>query len=215
MSIKRKSRKEAFTSIYDEGYWGSDDISETGPGSTGSSGAGSSLEATKSARQIIVNIIKEYKINSIVDVACGNFKWMPLVLSELPDSVKYTGCDIVDSLITQHAKNYPQYTFTNLDFVEETIPEGELIICREALQHLPVKDINNALRNFSGSNSRYLLATTHIRRFGFQNKRNIRPGRCRDRNLLVQPFSLPNPIVIYSEQYKDQDKFLGLWDLPF
>jgi hypothetical protein len=40
-------------------------------------------------------------------------------------------------------------------------------------------------------------------------------GRCRDCNLMVAPFNIPNPLVIYSEQYVGQDKFLGLWSLPF
>jgi hypothetical protein len=199
------SRKEAFTSIYDEGYWGTDNLS----------GFGSSLQATETTREVILKIVRDYEIGSIVDVACGDFVWMPLVLEELAGSVKYTGCDIVEGVVGQHEKKYPQYDFQNLDFVEGKIPDGELIICREALQHLPVKDIKRALRNFSDSGSKYLLATTHLRRSGFRNRRNIRPGRCRDRNLLIAPFNLPNPLVIYSEEFEGRDKFLALWKLPF
>ena len=202
---QNKSRKQAFTSIYDEKYWGEDNLS----------GAGSSLEATKVTREIVLKIIQEYKIASITDVACGDFVWMPLVLDQLKKTVTYTGCDIVEKLVAQHIENFPQYNFQSLDFVQETIPTGELIICREALQHLPVKDIKKALSNFSSSGATYLLATIHIRRFGFRNGRDIRPGRCRDRNLMMAPFNLPNPLVIYSEQYKEQDKFIGLWKLPF
>jgi hypothetical protein len=61
------SRKEAFTSIYDEGYWGTDNLS----------GAGSSLQATETTREIILKIVRDYEIGSIVDVACGDFVWMP------------------------------------------------------------------------------------------------------------------------------------------
>ena len=204
-NIKSRSRKEAFESIYEDGYWG-DDVK---------SGAGSTLEATNVTREIVLKIINDYKINSIVDVACGDFTWMPLVLSALDRPVKYTGCDIVENLIASNKEKYPQYNFQYLDIVEDSIPDGELIICREVLQHLPVKDIKKSLQNFSSSGSKYLLATTHLRRFGFRNKRNMRAGRCRDRNLMVAPFNLPNPLVIYSEQYQDQDKFFGLWELPF
>ncbi len=204
-NVKSSLRKQAFESIYDESYWG-DEVK---------SGAGSTLEATRVTREIVLKIINEYEIKSVVDVACGDLTWMPLVLNELRGAVKYTGCDIVESLVVQHKRNHPQYNFQTLDIVEETIPEGELIICREVLQHLPVKDIKRALHNFSVSGSKYLLATIHPRRFGFRNRRNIRPGRCRDRNLMMPPFNLPNPLVIYSEQYKDNDKFIGLWKLPF
>ena len=204
MSKLEDEREQAFKSIYEDGYWGE----------KGSSGAGSTLDATKVTRDVITKIISDYKIKSIVDVACGDFVWMPLVLQEF-SSIQYRGCDIVASLIEQHKLNYPQYSFQHLDFVNEGIPSGEMIICRDVLQHLPVKDIQKALRSFSESGARYLLATTHIRRHGIRNKRNIRPGRCRDRNLLLPPFNLPDPIVIYSEKYPEQHKFLGLWELPF
>ena len=203
--IQSKSRKRAFTSIYKDSYWGADEPS----------GFGSSVQATQVTRQIVLKIVRDYGINSIVDVACGSFVWMPLVLEELKGSVQYTGCDIVESLVVQHKEKYSQYDFRCLDFVEEEIPESDLIICREALQHLPINDINKALLNFSYSGSKYLLATTHIRRFGIRNRRDIRPGRCRDRNLMIAPFNLPNPLTIYWEQYGGQDKFLGFWTLPF
>ncbi|MFC1747689.1 class I SAM-dependent methyltransferase [Pseudomonadota bacterium] len=198
-------RKKAFSSIYDEKYWADENLS----------GAGSSLEATKVTREIIQKVVADYNVGSIVDVACGDFVWMPLVLERLGDHVDYIGCDIVESQVKSHAENYPQYEFRNADFVVDDIPNAELIICRDALQHLPVPDIQKALANFSASGAKYLLATTHIRRYGIRNGRNIRPGRCRDRNILLPPFNLPDPVVIYSEKYPDQHKFLGLWELPF
>jgi 2-polyprenyl-3-methyl-5-hydroxy-6-metoxy-1,4-benzoquinol methylase len=204
-SKKQESRRLAFEDIYEEGYWGTDV----------KSGAGSTLEATKVTRQIISKVVQDFNITSIVDVACGDFTWMPVVLSELDGQVNYIGCDIVESLATGHQQKYPQYEFQYLDFVEGEIPQGDLILCRDVLQHLPVKDIKRALKNISNSGAKYLLATTHIRRHGFRNKRDIRPGKCSDRNLLEPPFNLPNPLIIYSEQYEGQDKFLGLWELPF
>jgi len=125
-----RSRKKAFELIYEEGFWGEGV----------KSGGGSTLEATEVTREIIVKVIHDYKIKSVVDVACGDLTWMPLVFDKLEGSVQYTGCDIVESLITNHTQTYPQHNFQFLDFVEGEIPEGELIICREALQHLPVKD---------------------------------------------------------------------------
>jgi hypothetical protein len=199
------ARKKAFTSIYDEHYWGADNLS----------GAGSSLAATEDAREIVLKVIRDYHIDTVVDVACGDFVWMPLLLDQLKGAVNYTGCDIVESLLAQHREKYPQYSFQSLDFVEGKIPEGDLIICREALQHLPIRDIKNALRNFSDSGAKYLLATTHLRRSGIRNRRDIRPGRCRDRNLMIPPFNLPNPLVIYWEPHEERDKFLALWALPF
>jgi len=88
-----------------------------------------------------------------------------------------------------------------------------LIFCRDVLQHITVADIKDALKKFSASGAKYLLATTHLRRYGWRNSRDIKVGKCRDRNLMYEPFNLPNPLVIYSEEYGN--KFLGLWKLPF
>jgi 2-polyprenyl-3-methyl-5-hydroxy-6-metoxy-1,4-benzoquinol methylase len=143
-----RSRKEAFEKIYSDNYWGTEV----------KSGSGSTIAATENIRNIIPEIVNKYNIKSIVDVACGDLTWMPLVLEKLGD-IKYTGCDIVESLIEEHKKKYPQYKFQTLDIVEENIPSGELIICREVLQHLPVRDIQKALINFSNSSAKYILAT--------------------------------------------------------
>lgn len=204
-SIERKheERKSAFEKIYDEGYWGSDVRS----------GAGSTLDATRVVREIILNILKERGIKTITDVACGDFTWMPRVLEKAGEDISYLGCDLVESIINRHKENYPQYSFKCLDIVEGNIPKSDLVICRDVLQHLPIKDIKKAINNISNSGSKYLLATTYLRRFGLRNKRNICPGKCRDRNLLASPFNLPDPIIIYSEQYNN-NKFLCLWELP-
>lgn len=199
------NRKFAFETIYSTKYWGEQNLS----------GAGSSIEATTLARDAILKIVNDYQIKSIVDVACGDFVWMPLALEQLGKDVRYIGCDIVASLVESHAQKYPQYEFHPLDFVDGKIPKGDLIICREALQHLPVPDIKAALKNFSQSGAKYLLTTIHLKRHGLRNYQNIRPGRCRDRNLIEPPFSLPNPLVLYPEFPGQKDKWLGLWALPF
>jgi hypothetical protein len=138
---------------------------------------------------------------------------MPVLLERLEPNFKYIGCDIVHNLIQQHKLLYPQYDFYQLDFVKDKLPTCDLIICRDALQHLPIDDIKKALENFSNTGAKYLLATTHIRYPQWKNKRNIRVGQCRDRNLLLEPFSLEDPIVIYSDS-QISHKFLGLWKLP-
>jgi hypothetical protein len=202
--MSTETRKGAFERIYETNYWGG-----------AASGAGSTLEATIPTLNVLRKILQEHKISSIVDVACGDFGWMPKLLAEYPD-VEYIGCDIVESLITAHAKKFPQYKFQHLDFVNQQIPAGELIICREAHQHLPVQDIQASLENFEKSGAKLLLATVHLRRHGIKNRLNIKAGRCRDRNLLVEPFNLPNPLVIYPDTLiGSHDKFLGLWELPF
>ena len=204
----QSERQAAFERIYEQGYWE--------PGHL--SGHGSTLDATVLVRAVIEKVVLSYQVQSVVDVACGDLTWMPDVLARLESlssPITYIGCDIVPSLVSSHQSKFPHLSFCQLDFVVDTIPEADLIICREALQHLPVSDIKKALHNFSRSGAKYLLATLHLRRYGIRNHLSMRPGRCRDRNLLLPPFGLPNPLAIYPEELGYKDKFIGLWSLPF
>lgn len=202
------TRQSAFERIYRTAYWGPEHLS----------GIGSTVAATGPVRAVIERVVKEHGIGSIVDVACGDMVWMPMVLDSLRRSgrqVAFTGCDIVPSLIERHAAEHPTERFMHLDLVKDKIPAGDLIVCREVLQHLPVRDIQAGLDNISASGSRYLLATTHLRRYGIRNHLSMKTGRCRDRNLLLPPFNLPNPLAIYPDTDTGRDKFIGLWSLPF
>lgn len=200
---RNNARKEAFIEVEKNKLWGDEHLS----------GWGSTIEVTKVTREIIEKVVKEHGIKSMVDVACGDFKWMPLVIEQLHKDFKYTGCDIVPALIEKNSNAYPLYEFKVNDFVKDGVPEAELIFCRDVLQHITVADIKDALKKFSASGAKYLLATTHLRRYGWRNGRDIKVGKCRDRNLMYEPFNLPNPLIIYSEEYGN--KFLGLWKLPF
>jgi hypothetical protein len=201
--IKKNNRLNIFNIINKEKRWGNENIS----------GGGSTIEFTKHTREIIFKIISEYNIKSMLDAACGDFEWMPLLLQKLDGNFNYIGCDIVPTLIHQHKLSHSQYEFYHFDFVNDKLPICDLIFCRDALQHLPIDDIKKALNNFSKSGAKYLLTTTHIRYPQWKNKRDIRVGQCRDRNLLLEPFNLEDPLAIYSEKNIGH-KFLGLWELP-
>lgn len=197
-------RSKAFIKIENERRWGKEHAS----------GWGSTVSYTNLTREIIEDVVRNYNIQSMLDAACGDFAWMPLVLKKLPLKFKYIGCDIVPNLINANITAHPEIEFKLLDFVSDSLPICDLIFCRDALQHLPLTDIKNALLNFSNSGASFLLASTHLRRYGWKNGRENRVGQCRDRNLLLKPFSLPDPIAVYSEQ-DESHKFLGLWKLPF
>ena len=200
--LRGRIRRETFATIAAEGRWGDEHLS----------GWGSTVEYTERARGVVAKVIADYGIRTMVDVACGDFAWMPMVLDDLGPDFVYTGCDIVQALVAKHAQAYPQHTFRTLDLVTDDIPQADLLFCRDALQHLPVRDILAALDNFRRSGCRYVLTTTHLRRFGRKNGRDRRVGQCQDRNLMLPPFSLPDPIVIYAEG-DSRHKFLALWEI--
>jgi hypothetical protein len=198
-----KARQEAFERIMREGRWGEENLS----------GGGSTSEYTHATRAIVENVVRTHAIHSMLDAGCGDFTWMPLVLERLPNDFRYVGGDIVRELVERHRQEYPQHEFKVIDFVVDELPRCDLIFCRDVVQHLPVKDALKVLRNFSASGARYLLTTTHLRRMGWRNSRDKRVGQCHDRNLLIKPFSLADPIAVFSERDPGH-KFLGLWELP-
>ena len=59
--------------------------------------------------------------------------------------VKYTGIDIVLTLITRHKKNYGNMTnaeFMHMDIVQSRLNESyDIIFCRDRLQHLQFTDV--------------------------------------------------------------------------
>ncbi|MFY7988468.1 MAG: hypothetical protein ACOVNP_06255 [Flavobacterium sp.] len=82
-----KSVKEVFTEIYKTNHWNSPETF---------SGPGSEVESNKLLIKDIEELINNFGINSILDLACGDFNWMKEVnLTE----IKYIGVDIVDDII--------------------------------------------------------------------------------------------------------------------
>ncbi len=105
----------------------------------------------------------------MVDAPCGGMAWMPHLLTSVieedqPD-FKYFGADIVPSVIKANQEKFAAnkaFKFDVLDITEQIVPGGyELIHCRDALQHLSMHMIAEALRNFSKSSARLLLVGSY------------------------------------------------------
>ena len=84
----------------------------------------------------------------------------------------------------------------------------DLILSRDFLFHLNYHDILNVLRNFKNSGSTYLLTSTFPESKENQFSQDNHFFRI---NLQLEPFNLPNPIVLLPEIEKG--KYLGLWEL--
>ncbi len=201
----KRSHEKDFTEIHEENHWGSKETP---------SGRGSELASAENAINAIGQIIKDYRISSIIDLACGDFNWMKQV--DLGNS-QYLGVDIVDSLIDQ---NY-QYKsdliqFKKLNMVRDQIPKKELVIVRDVWVHMPFEDIHQTVRNIKASGSKYLLCT-HFEDYTFNF--NIPTGKWRPLNLKRKPFYFPDSEYQWLESFpmkykKDfRGKSLALWEV--
>jgi ubiquinone/menaquinone biosynthesis C-methylase UbiE len=131
--------EQAFTNTYDKRLWEAE-------GSR--SGLGSSLEYTKNIRVQIVKAIKQLKIQTILDLSCGDWYWMKEIKDDLPT---YTGIDVVNEMIEVNKSQYQSDTiqFQKGDMLEELkkLSNGDidLIICRQTLEHLPSDYVEQVL----------------------------------------------------------------------
>ncbi|SCY23232.1 class I SAM-dependent methyltransferase [Flavobacterium caeni] len=204
--FKNKSTGEVFTQIYNSNYWKS---------SESASGTGSELEQTKTLRSDIAQLINDKQIKSILDLPCGDFKWMQHV--DLSD-VKYTGADIVEELIVKNKQKYENENreFKVINLIEDPLPLNDMIMVRDCLVHLSEADILKALANIKSSGCKYLFTTTFPEQ---RENHNIVTGGWRKINLQLPPFNLPTPIVIINENCTEgvkgeyKDKSMGLWEV--
>ena len=178
------------------------------------SGDGSGLKQTKVIRKVIPLIIKKYNIKTIFDAACGDFYWMKYIIN---NKVKYIGADIVKEIIELNKKKHRKKNtnFIQSDFTKKSLPKVDLIICRDALTHLPLDMGIMAKKNFVQSKSKYLISTTYS---GITKNIDIPKGNFRPINLLKKPYDFGKPLLLINEKcseknYKYKDKCLGLWKL--
>lgn len=197
------SVEQKFKYIYDNNHWG---------GSASKSGQGSDRNQVSKIIKELPELIKEYNLQSILDIPCGDFNWMKsLDLS----GVKYTGADIVDEIVEVNNTNYSgeDKNFVKLNIIDNSLPKYDLILCRDCFVHFSNDDIIKSIKNIKASKSKYLLTTTFT---NCRSNEDIVTGDWRVLNLTEPPFCFPNPLHTIVEECtecnnKYRDKSLGLW----
>jgi SAM-dependent methyltransferase len=150
------------------------------------SGEGSLPEHTRGYRRFLERFILEMQIKSVVDYGCGDWQF-----SRLIDwgGVRYLGLDIVDSLIEHHNKIYRKdnITFELLPETPGQLPDAELIILKDVLQHWS----HESIRSFMPKITRYKFAliTNCVNPNGPTDNRDIVDGDFRPLDLTRPPFT--------------------------
>jgi SAM-dependent methyltransferase len=149
--LKRMPLKSVFEEIYAQNAWG---------GEKGSfySGAGSNGSVAEDYAALIKRFIAEREIKSVLDIGCGDFRVGAAFVS--PD-VQYVGSDIVGLLIERNQREFGCATiaFTCLDAVNDELPDAELCLIRQVLQHLTNAEIERIL--LKTKKFKYLIVTEH------------------------------------------------------
>lgn len=182
--------EDRFTKIYMSNHWNSLESR---------SGEGSTFENTQNIRAGLSLIFEQYEIGSMLDAPCGDFNWMQSVTQDA--SIKYIGGDIVRPLIEKNQAKYDDKdrSFVHLDLTKSSLPNVDLLFCRDCLFHLSYQDIARVLENFLSSSIPYLMTTSSAAPNGPRiNNSNIVTGDMRLIDLFSEPFSLSQNDVLES-----------------
>tara|TARA_B100000902_G_scaffold324720_1_gene319011 strand:- start:318 stop:1100 length:783 start_codon:yes stop_codon:yes gene_type:complete len=190
--FKKKKPSEIFTQIFKTNYWNDTDSK---------SGTGSSLKSTENIRKELPLLLKEFKINSVLDIPCGDFFWIKKIINDL--DIIYMGGDIVEDIIDNNKKfENNKIKFKKIDLLNESLPETDLILCRDCIFHFSYEDIDKTFDNFKKTNFRYLLITNHdLENKNIDNK-NIQTGSFRFLDFHKKPYNFQKN---YSKEIFDLD----------
>jgi SAM-dependent methyltransferase len=132
------SLSETFARIYTSGAWAPSEEQF-------SSGSGSAGAAADEYCRHVVDFIRTHEIQSIVDLGCGDFRIGRRLVSET--SVRYLGVDIVRDLIDWNNARFSseRIAFACADLTKERLPQAQLCLVRQVLQHLSNAEIQAAL----------------------------------------------------------------------
>tara|TARA_B110000014_G_scaffold240504_1_gene208640 strand:- start:177 stop:890 length:714 start_codon:yes stop_codon:yes gene_type:complete len=200
------NEEKKFKFIYKNKYWQNIDNGSL-------SGAGSNLDiSTEKLSKELPSFFKTYKISSILDLPCGDWKWMSKVNL---NSIKYTGCDIVDEIVDINNRKYSNENikFIKKNLINDNLPEADFILVRDLLVHLKSNDIILCLGNIKKYNYKY-IAITNFPSLS-ENINTFYGDRWRPINLSLEPFNLPVPDYVLSDESTigryDSQKTIAIW----
>lgn len=146
-----KTVAETFGEIYEKNVWG---------GASGEfySGEGSTEKYSEKYAAAIRKFIRENNVKTVVDLGCGDFRVASKFVS---DDFHYTGCDVVPSLVEHLNSKYADENteFRCVNIVEDQLPDGDLCLIRQVLQHLSNHEIESILQK--ARQFKCLIVTEH------------------------------------------------------
>ncbi len=159
-----KSVAETFREVYENNIWG---------GAKGEfySGEGSTEKYSVKYAETIKKFIVENNVKTVVDLGCGDFRVGSKFVS---DYFSYIGCDVVPSLIEYLNDKFAgeKVEFRCVNIVDDELPDGDLCLIRQVLQHLSNAEIEKVLLK-ARDKYKFLIITEHYPPPGAQFEPNL------------------------------------------
>lgn len=171
-----KTTTDAFNDIYENHSWGS------------GSGPGSVAGLVAPYLTILQRTLDEMKPACVVDLGCGFFD--PYKDLDWSQCGQYIGVDVVPQCIKSNRKYENECRrFVCADWLDsDTFHGGDLVLCKDVLQHLPHTDVMAGLRAIV--NYRWALITNSVILGTEPPNTDIVAGGCRPLNLLLPPYNI-------------------------
>jgi len=181
--------KEKFEQIYRNDEWGQ------------GSGEGSVPVYTLGYISFLQTFLRQNNIQSVVDLGCGDWQFSRFV--DWGD-IDYYGCDLVESVIETNQRNYSRSNVSFhllLNSTNEQLPEADLLIAKDVLQHWSNELITAFIPNLA--KFPMSLITNCINPHGPTDNHNIPDGEFRPLDLRLPPFNLKAVEVFsFSNSYR-------------
>lgn len=172
------------------------------------SGLGSEENSTSSIVHELSAHLKSLNCQTLLDIGCGDFNWM----NRVAFNGRYIGIDIVDHVIDQNRRSFPEANreFHVFDATTDPLPKADVILCREVLFHLSFTDAKKLIKNIKSSGANYFIATNEESTW-FNS--DIRSGDFRMLNLNKRPFYFPKPLHLIEDSSVTEARVLATWSL--
>lgn len=209
LSNKINKKLDIFNSYYIDKFW----TEKNNIQNETLSGGGSLLFINEYRNKLLMNFIKKYDIEEVFDI-CGDCNWQHVFLEKT--NINYYGFDISsEALVRARIKNKNRKNMlfsdkpidlcnTIFDFKEK---KKRLIIIKEVIQHLTIKQGLNMLKNIKDSKFDYIAITNHSTEFFNQsiNKDTIEGGFY-ENNIFKEPFYFINPLANVDDYIKFEER---------
>jgi len=185
----QSDREKVFTKFYEEGPWDEN----------GFVFSGAQIEITREYVDFLQDFMKKNNIQSVVDVGCGDWAFSRYIDWS---GVEYKGIDIVKLVIDRNQRLFAKssITFIHGDALEMDLPEADLLICKDVLQHLPNADVLRLLKQLH--KFKHCLFTDYVDPITLSSyNRDIVCGWLRFIDLTKPPFNLKGEKVFIFVAY--------------
>ncbi|GEM_PF-5466180 len=180
--------KAAFADVYKRNVWG------TNAEGRGTSGGGSTMKNTVIYRAFLQQFMEDKGVTSVVDAGCGDWEFSQ---SMNWDGIDYKGYDIVESVVEEDKKKYakPNIQFFTANIVTDDLPPADLLVCKQVLQHLPLKDVETFLKKLP--EYKHVLITNSVEAHNFSAvNTDIAPGDFRALDITAPPFNVKGAKIL-------------------